>query len=117
MPLKKPPAPPRAPKHLEPATRRWFAAVTAQYQLEEHHLKLLALAGEAWDRCSAARQAIAEHGLTFCDRFGTPRARPEIGIERDNRLAFARLLRELDLDVDPPAAPRRSPALNSNRRS
>jgi len=104
------------PKHLNPMTRRWFSAVTRLYELEEHHLRLLTLAGEAWDRCAAARQAIAEHGMVFCDRYGAPRPRPEVQIERDSRIAFARLLRELDLDVAPPVEPRRPPALASNRR-
>jgi hypothetical protein len=101
---------------LQPATRKWFASVVGQYELADHHLRLLQLAGEAWDRGEAARLAIAEHGLTFTDRFDCPRARPEVAIERDARLAFARLLRELDLDVEPPAAPSRPPGLRSNRR-
>jgi hypothetical protein len=40
------------------------------------------------------------------DAYGSPRARPEAGIEAQNRIAFARLLRELSLDVDPPAESR-----------
>lgn len=111
------PSSPRPPRHLQPATRRWFASVVDGYELEEHHVRLLTLAGEAWDRCGQARQAIATHGLTFTDRLGNVRARPEVSIERDARLAFARLVRELDLDVDPPSAPSRPPALPSNRRS
>src|SRR5688572_5610535 len=116
MATRKPEPAPAPPEHLAPATRAWFASVTANYELEEHHVRLLALAGEAWDRGQQARAAIDEHGLTYADRFGTPRARPEIIIERDARLSFARLLRELDLDVDPPAAQSRPPALRSNRR-
>ena len=60
------------------------------------------LAAEAWDRCQGARLAIAEHGLTFLDRFDQPRVRPEVAIERDSRTAFCRTLRELGLDVAPP---------------
>jgi phage terminase small subunit len=107
----------KPPTHLEPATRIWFSQVVADYNLEPHHLKLLTLAGESWDRGCEARKALAKHGLTFTDRFGAPRGRPEIAVERDSRIAFARLCRELDLDENttPPVTPR-PPALNSNRR-
>ncbi|MEJ7714176.1 MAG: hypothetical protein WKF40_00095 [Thermoleophilaceae bacterium] len=50
--------------------------------------------------------ALAQHGTTYTDRFGQPRARPEVNIERDARIAFARLLRELDLDGEPAPDPR-----------
>ena len=84
--------------------------VLAEYELQPHHVRLLSLAAEAWDRAQQARTALAEHGTTYLDRFGTPRARPEVAIERDSRLAFARILREVDLDgeVGPdPRLPRR----------
>lgn len=109
-------APPKAPKHLRPPTRAWFDQVLTDYALEPHHVRLLTLAAEAWDRCQQAREGLQEHGLTFDDRFGAPHARPEVAIERDARLAFARLVRELDLDVDAPAESTRPPALRSNRR-
>jgi hypothetical protein len=109
MPPYKPPA------HLALATRKWVAAVVASYELEPHHLRLLTLAAEAWDRCCQARVVLDRDGLTFNDRFGTPRARPEIGVERDSRLAFVRITRELDLDIEPPSVSRRPPALSSNR--
>ncbi|WP_018262368.1 P27 family phage terminase small subunit [Methylobacterium sp. WSM2598] len=108
---------PTPPEHLSEATQRWWRAVVEDYDLEGHHLRLLQLAAEAWDQCQTARTAIAERGMTFDDRFGSPRARPEVAIERDSRLAFARLVRELDLDVEPPGEGRsRPPALLSNRR-
>jgi phage terminase small subunit len=78
-------------------------------------MRLLQAAGEAWDRYQQAPAALDEHGLTF-DRDGRPMPRPEIAVERDSRLAFARLVRELDLDVDPPPERSRPPALRSNRR-
>ncbi len=91
-----------APAHLREQTRAWWESVVVGFVLEEHHVRLLTLAGEAWDRCEQAREALAEHGLTFDDRFGQPRARPEVAIERDARTGFARLLRELALDVSSP---------------
>jgi phage terminase small subunit len=104
----------RAPEHLQPATQKWWRAVVKEWSLDEHHIKLLTLAGEAWDRCVQARETLAQEGTTFLDRFDQPRARPEIGIERDSRIAFSRLLRELDLD-GAVATPSRPPAILSNR--
>jgi len=80
----------KAPGHLATLTRRWWRSVLADYELEEHHVKILTLAAEAWDRCHSAREAIDENGLTYVDRFGAPKTRPEVAIERDSRLAFAR---------------------------
>lgn len=105
----------KPPYHLRAATKRWVSAVLREYALEDHHIRLLTRAAEAFDRGEEAREAIAAHGLTYNDRFGSPRARPEVAIERDSRTGFARLLRELDLDIDGPDAPR-PPALRSNRR-
>jgi phage terminase small subunit len=106
----------KPPSHLRPATQKWFAHILAAYELEQHHYRLLTLAAESWDRCEQAREALAKHGLTYNDRFGAPHARPEVSVERDNKIAFARLLRELDFDIDPPASSKRPPALRSNRR-
>lgn len=108
---------PRPPVHLQASTRQWWSSVVGAFALEEHHVRLLTLAAEAWDRCCAAREAIDEHGMTFVDRFGCPRARPEVGIERDSRIAFARLIRELDLDISAPPEVSRPPSLMSNRRA
>ncbi len=107
----------KPPDHLAPATGDWWRSVIDDYLLEPHHVRLLTLAAEAWDRNQTAREVIAATGLTYQDRFDAPRTRPEIAVERDTRLAFARLLRELDLDVDPPSSGRTAPpGLSSNRR-
>lgn len=92
---------PQAPSHLAPETRRWWRSVVENYELEEHHRKLLTLAGEAWDRACQARRLIADEGPVFHDRFGQPRRHPAVGIEEQCRVQFARILRELDLDGDP----------------
>src|SRR5437773_259217 len=103
------PATPAPPKHLLPTTRRWFAEVVAGFVLEAHHVRLLTLACESWDRATQAREQLARDGLTFKDRLGSIRAHPAAAIERDSRTAFARLLRELALDVDAPADERTRP--------
>lgn len=97
----------RAPKHLRKTTQNWFRSVVDDFDLEPHHIKLLTLAAEAWDRAVSAREIIDAQGLTFLDRFKQPKARPEVAIETASRIGFARLIRELALDgVDAPEAPR-----------
>jgi hypothetical protein len=103
-----------APPHLRRETASWWQTVVTEFELEPHHLRLLRLACEAWDRGQEAREAIAQHGSVFVDRFGQPRARPEIAIERDSRISFARMLRELALDVDGPAEDGRPPRIGGN---
>ncbi|MCE9589578.1 MAG: hypothetical protein K8S99_03545 [Planctomycetes bacterium] len=103
---------PSAPAHLKPTTRAWWASVVGEFELEDHHKKLLTLAAESWDMNTQAREALAEHGLTYTDRFSTPRARPEVGIERDSKITFMRALRELGLDVDAPGEAARPPTIH-----
>jgi phage terminase small subunit len=108
---------PAPPAHLTPETQAWWRAIVADYDLEPHHLKLLEAASDAWDRMIAARELLLAEGLISVSNNGT-KAHPCISIERDSRAAFARLVRELDLDepMPSPAAYMRPPALRSNRR-
>ncbi|RIK66286.1 MAG: hypothetical protein DCC66_13440 [Planctomycetota bacterium] len=93
-----------APEHLRPATAEWWRSVIQDYALEPHHVRLLTLAAEAFDRAMEAREALAAAGsLTYQTARGEPKPRPEVAIERDARIGFARLLRELALDVNAPA--------------
>src|SRR5262245_49352482 len=89
---------PKAPRHLRPKTRQWWTSVMETYEMEPHHEKTLTLAAEALDRAIAAREAIDTYGITYVDRHGTPKARPEVAIERDSKIVYSRLLRELRLD-------------------
>jgi P27 family predicted phage terminase small subunit len=108
---------PEPPAHLSDHAKGWWRSVLADYELEPHHLRLLQAAAEAWDRMQQAREAIADHGsITFTDSQGNLKAHPAEAIERNARTAFARLVRELDLDAGAPAERSRPPALHSNRR-
>lgn len=107
---------PTPPEHLSQSSREWWASVLRDYSLEPHHLRLLQAAAESWDRFQQARETIARDGLTVPTADGGLKAHPCVAIERDSRLAFARLLRELDLDCGSPTDTTRPPALASNRR-
>src|SRR3972149_337886 len=93
---------PEPPTHLRASTRRWWSEVVASFELESHHLRLLTLAAEAWDRCEQARETIAESGMFYTTKGGEPRRHPAVQVEHDSRITFARLLRELALDVAAP---------------
>jgi phage terminase small subunit len=96
---------PSPPGYLSRESKAWWRKVAGEYRLEAHGYRLLSLAAGAWDRAEQARVALEAAGsLTYTDRFGAPRPRPEVAIERDARLSFARLLRALDLAEDTPAA-------------
>ena len=102
---------PSPPKHLAAATRRWWSEVIGTYELESHHIRLLTAAAEAWDTMQAARRIVQKEGLTYVSKAGEPKRHPAVGIEQDSRIAFARLLRELALDVSTPADDSRPPQI------
>jgi P27 family predicted phage terminase small subunit len=107
---------PQVPKHLSAESKRWYATITGDYALESHHLRLLQAACESWDRCQQARQQLADEGCTFTDRHGAIRPHPSINIERDSRIAFVRIIRELGLDIESPAEVK-PPTIQANRRA
>jgi len=109
------PKAPRPPKHLTKEASAFWTHVVSTYALEPHHLHLLQAACESWDRMQAAREAVATQGLTFTDNRGCIKANPAVAIEKDARIAFARLIRELDLDEAMANLDVRPPALRSNR--
>jgi phage terminase small subunit len=92
---------PKPPGYLRPETRAWFSGVIADYDMQPHHIKLLTLAAEAWDRGQQARELLLAEGVIVTSRQG-PKAHPGIAIERDARLAFARIVAQLSLDTEPP---------------
>jgi hypothetical protein len=90
--------PKRPPKDgLTPTSRAWLKAVNATHETDASALQLLLLAAHALDQTNAARAVIDREGATYLDRFGAPRTRPEVAVERDSRLAFLRILRQLGL--------------------
>jgi phage terminase small subunit len=86
------------PGHLSTQMRTFYRQITRRYILSEHHRRLLVVACESWDRAEQARQGLATAGaLVVTDRHGQTRAHPLVTIERDSRIVFARMLRELAL--------------------
>jgi phage terminase small subunit len=101
----------RAPSHLSQSSRRWWLDVVNTWELDPHHLHLLSAAASALDRAEEARQTLAKEGSYFVNRHGESKPHPAIACERDSRVLFARLLRELDLDAVPAPQDKRPPSL------
>jgi Phage terminase, small subunit len=91
----------KAPAHLRPDTRAWWLYVHSNWRLEAHHSRLLEMACDAWDRYHEARVILARDGIVVGGRQAAVRPHPCIAIERDNRIVFARLIAQLNLDGDP----------------
>lgn len=87
-----------APDHLSAESRRLFASVTTDYELEPWHVSVLTEALQSRDRAEQARRQLDTEGLTVEGRFG-PRPHPLLATERDHRAAFARLIKQLGLDI------------------
>jgi P27 family predicted phage terminase small subunit len=98
-----------APHHLQPATLDWFNSVVETYTLEQHHVRLLLLACEAWDRKESARASIEKFGLVIPGREGGVKPNPAIAVERDSANRFAALVKQLGLDTETPAPLGRPP--------
>jgi hypothetical protein len=92
--------PPKPPKGLRPASRRLWRATIAAYACEPHHLAILEAACRELDRAERAEAMIAADGEYTLDRYRSPKAHPALAVARSSRLAAARLLRELGLDLD-----------------
>lgn len=91
----------KTPKHLSAESKKLFKYIVESFELEEYHIHLLIMACEARDRGKQARKSIERHGLTTVDKYGQVKMRPEVQIERDSRISFARLIRELNLSEEP----------------
>ena len=93
----------RVPSHLESEGKKFWRQVLKDFDLRDaHHLKILENACQSLDRISEAQEQIKIDGAYFRDRFGQPREHPAHATERNNKTLFARLLRELSLDLNIP---------------
>src|SRR5947209_2835386 len=108
---------PAPPDHLSETMQNWWRQTVADYDLEQHHLKLLEAACDAWDRMAQARATLLIEGLTVEGGNGK-KTHPAVAVERDSRAAFVRIVREMDLDEPQPSPGRYMPppAIRPNRR-
>lgn len=109
---------PAPPKDLSRESAQWWRSVVESYELQPHHVHLVTMAARCLDRAASARKALLKGGMTHRDGHGVLRPAPEITIEKNSMITFARLLRELrldDVEEDEPRVPRNT--LNWKRRN
>ena len=88
-----------APQELSKGSQELWRAVVYEWALEPFHEETLTQALLCLDRANEARRVLNRDGLTVIDRFDQVKPHPLLNVERLNRLAYARLLRELGLDL------------------
>lgn len=94
---------PNAPKGLSSKSKKFWRDIHQSFEiLEPQDLQLLLSACECLDRISQAQKEIKVSGPYYQDRFGQPKENPGHKTERDNKILFTRLIRELQLDIEPP---------------
>ncbi len=92
----------KPPKHLSKESKKFFSDLVRGYDRDEAAVELLRLACEALDRVREARRIIKKNGMMLKLRGGGSKAHPMLAVEKDSRIASARLLRELNLDAEVP---------------
>ena len=97
----------RAPSHLQKSGKQLWLDISSEYLFEAHQLEILRLLCECLDRLETCRKQLKADGLFIVNRFGELRPHVALKEEREHRVLFTRLARELALDLDIPDSPRK----------
>jgi hypothetical protein len=87
---------------LQPKTKNWLKDVAKEFELDEHHMRLLVLAGCSYDRALEAKRTVDAESAVIEDRFQQKKAHPAVEIQKQASITFCRLLRETGLDLAGP---------------
>lgn len=80
--------------------RKFWNRVLAEFVIEnEHDLRRLEMAARCLDEIEVAEEVVSREGMYIKDRFQQVREHPGMKTIRDSRGLFARLIRELGLDL------------------
>lgn len=88
---------PKIPEFLAETGKKWAKKVLKDFKFDPHEIDAVFLAAGCLDRIADAQEAIKKHGSVIENRHHELKANPAIGTERDNKVLFARLCRELRL--------------------
>lgn len=92
---------PTAPRDLKHAGKAYWKAVTREFQLDDAQLITLSEACRCLDLAWDADAVVRRDGLTVEAKGGRLHPHPCIGTARDCRSVFIRLVKSLNLDLEP----------------
>ncbi len=96
----------RPPSHLQTEGRRFWEAMTGEYDFDVHELRLLRLTCEQIDIQNQARKAIRKQGLTIINpKSGAVKPNPALSVDRQATRLIQSLLRQLAIPTDDEARP------------
>lgn len=88
---------PPAPVHLSDEMKLFWETIFARQRLQLYKIPLFQKALESYDRAEGARKILEREGLTFTDKHGQPRCRPECNVEAVARAQFHKLISDCGL--------------------
>jgi hypothetical protein len=92
----------RTPTGLKYMGRKFWKETLGSFELSDlHDLEMLKMAGACLDRMKENSKTIEDEGRFFDDRFGQPKPHPAAKEIKDDSALFARLCREMGLDIEP----------------
>lgn len=98
---------PKAPAGLQGAGKKFWKQVLSEYELEEaHDLERLAMACKCLDDLAMAEKRVKADGMFVVNRYGSTVEHPGLKMIQSSRLLFVKIIRELALDIVPPAESR-----------
>jgi P27 family predicted phage terminase small subunit len=93
---------PKPPKNQSKKARILWRELQTEYAIQDAGgLDLLGDYCQFYDRREQARELIRRDGATVLDRFQQVQTHPACRIERDSSAAMIKILRQLNLDVEP----------------
>ena len=81
---------------MEPG-RVWLRKMLKTYEFQPGEYDLLFEAARSLNRLDECRTIISAEGLSIQDKFLQTRAHPLCAVERDNRLVFLRICKQLNV--------------------
>ena len=95
---------PKPPEKLQAGGRRVWDSVVVPFELATFELEMLGAACQSLDVAAKHKRKLDREGLAYKDKAGNPRPHPSCAEYRNSLDTYRKLLRELSLDVEPPAS-------------